>query len=59
MIAIGDNENDIPMFQYAGLGIAMDNGEDCAKEAADYVTAANKEDGVAKAIEKFILDIEN
>jgi Cof subfamily protein (haloacid dehalogenase superfamily) len=56
MIAIGDNENDIPMFQYAGLGIAMANGEDCAREAADYVTAANTEDGVAKAIEKFILN---
>ncbi len=54
MIAIGDNENDISMFNYVGLSIAMDNGEDCAKEAAQYVTAANDQDGVAKAIEKFI-----
>ncbi|ACL76549.1 Cof-type HAD-IIB family hydrolase [Ruminiclostridium cellulolyticum] len=55
IIAIGDNENDIPMFDFAGLGVAMGNGEDCAKEAADYITATNTEDGVAKAIEKFIL----
>lgn len=55
MIAIGDNENDIPMFDFAGLGVAMGNAEGCAKEAADYITAANTEDGVAKVIEKFIL----
>ena len=55
MIAIGDNENDISMLKYAGLGIAMGNGEQCAKEIAQYVTATNEEDGVADAIEKFIL----
>lgn len=55
MIAIGDNENDMTMFEYAGLSIAMDNGEDFAKEAAQYVTASNNEDGVAQAIERFIL----
>lgn len=55
MMAIGDNENDIPMFDFAGLGVAMGNGEDCAKEAADFVTASNLDDGVAKAIEKFVL----
>ncbi|HEY5586778.1 MAG TPA: Cof-type HAD-IIB family hydrolase [Ruminiclostridium sp.] len=55
MIAIGDNENDISMLEYAGLGVAMDNGEDCAKGAAQYVTAANNQDGVAQAIEKFVL----
>lgn len=55
MIAIGDNENDISMFQYAGLGIAMENGEAVAKAAAKYITVSNDEDGVAQAIEKFIL----
>lgn len=55
MIAIGDNENDISMLKFAGLGVAMANGEDLAKDAASYVTAANTEDGVALAIEKFIL----
>lgn len=56
MIAIGDNENDISMFNIAGLSIAMENGEDFAKEAANYVTASNDDDGVALAIEKFVLD---
>jgi Cof subfamily protein (haloacid dehalogenase superfamily) len=55
IIAIGDNENDISMLNYAGLGIAMENGDDCAKKAAQYVTASNNQDGVAQAIEKFIL----
>ncbi len=55
MIAIGDNENDISMLDYAGLGIAMENGEDCAKDAAQYITASNDESGVAQAIEKFVL----
>ncbi len=55
MIAIGDNENDISMLNYAGLGIAMGNGEQCAKDIAQYITASNEEDGVALAIEKFIL----
>jgi Cof subfamily protein (haloacid dehalogenase superfamily) len=35
MIAIGDNENDISMFRYAGLGIAMDNGEEYSKTPID------------------------
>lgn len=55
MIAIGDNENDVSMFEYAGLSIAMENGEHCAKAAANYITASNIQDGVAEAIEKFIL----
>ncbi len=55
MMAIGDNENDISMLEYAGLSVVMENGEECAKAAADYITADNSRDGVAVAIEKFIL----
>lgn len=55
IMCIGDNENDISMLSYAGLGVAMGNGESFVKEAADFVTDTNDEDGVAKAIEKFIL----
>ena len=44
------------MIEYAGLGIAMGNAFDEVKEAADYITDTNENDGVAKAIEKFILD---
>ena len=55
MMAAGDSPNDIAMIKAAGLSIAMGNGEDEVKEAADYVTLSNAEDGVAFAIEKFVL----
>lgn len=58
VICIGDNENDISMIEFAGLGIAMANGIDEVKNIADYVTDTNKNDGVAKAIEKFVLQEE-
>lgn len=54
VICIGDNENDISMIKYAGLGIAMGNAEQCVKDVADYVTDTNENHGVAKAIEKFV-----
>jgi Cof subfamily protein (haloacid dehalogenase superfamily) len=50
-IAIGDNFNDKEMIQFAGMGVAMGNAPDEIKAAADYVTATNNEDGVAKALE--------
>jgi hypothetical protein len=56
IICFGDNFNDMDMLQYAGLGIAVENGVKELKEAADYVTANNNEDGVAKAIERFVLN---
>ena len=49
--AIGDQEMDLPMIRTAGLGIAMGNAAECLKEAADYVTRSNEEDGVAYAID--------
>lgn len=55
IIAIGDNENDVSMFRLAGLAIAMENGDKIAKDQADIITATNDQDGVAKAIEKYIL----
>ena len=55
IIAIGDQTNDLSMIEYAGLGVAMGNGVNKVKNAADYVTASNIEDGVAKVIEKFVL----
>jgi len=54
IIAIGDNFNDQEMIAYAGLGIAMGNAPDEVKAIADYVTDTNNNDGVAKALEKFI-----
>lgn len=55
LVCIGDNENDISMIKLAGLGIAMGNAISEVKNIADYITDTNKRDGVAKAIEKFIL----
>lgn len=55
VIAIGDNENDISMIEYAGLGVAMGNGVEKAKLVADLIAESNDEDGVAKIIEKYIL----
>ena len=55
VMAIGDQENDIAMLEYAGVGVAMDNAIPSVKEVADFVTKSNLEDGVAYAIEKFAL----
>ena len=56
MIALGDNENDLPMLRYAGLPIAMGNAEPCVLKASRAVTLRNDEDGVAAAIEKYALN---
>lgn len=56
IMACGDGMNDIAMLRAVGLGVAMENAEPEVKEAADYITASNDEDGVAKAIEKFALE---
>lgn len=56
-VAVGDQENDIPMIRSAYIGCAMKNAPDQVKEQADYVTEhTNNEDGVAEVIEKFILN---
>lgn len=57
--AIGDGGNDPAMFHCAGLSIAMGQAEDAVKRQADVVTAPNTEDGVAQAIEKYILPTQN
>lgn len=54
-IAVGDNYNDLEMLRFAGLGVAMGNAPDEVKEAADFVTVSNNEDGVARVIEQFVL----
>lgn len=55
IMVFGDADNDREMFDQAGFSVAMENGLDEMKAMADYVTASNREDGVAKAMEKFIL----
>src|SRR5579863_456884 len=55
VMAIGDNNNDIPMLQAAGWGVAMGQAPATVKAAAQSITASNAEDGVAQAIERYIL----
>ncbi len=54
-VAIGDNFNDVPMLEAAGLSVAMGNGDPTIKKMADVVTLTNNEHGVAHAIEKYVL----
>ncbi|KAK8956209.1 hypothetical protein KSP40_PGU009725 [Platanthera guangdongensis] len=55
VMAIGDGENDVEMLRLASLGIALANGSDLAKAAADAIGLSNGEDGVAHAIYKYAL----
>lgn len=56
VMACGDANNDLMMLKAAGFAVAMANGTEEVKAVADYITASNDEDGVAKAIEKFVLN---
>lgn len=55
VMACGDANNDLTMLKAAGFAVAMGNATEQVKESADYITDTNDEDGVAKAIEKFVL----
>lgn len=55
IMAIGDNINDSNMVKEAGLGIMMGNSAPYIKKIADVVVKDNDNDGVAEAIEKYIL----
>ena len=49
-VAFGDSRNDLEMLQAASFAVAMENGEDCVKEIADYIAPPVIEDGAAEAI---------
>lgn len=53
-VAMGDSANDLAMFEFSGIGVAMGNAPDDVRQRADYVTGSNRECGVAKAIRRFI-----
>lgn len=55
VMGIGDQENDISLIANAGIGVAMENAVDEVKEIANFITKSNDNDGVAYAINKFIL----
>jgi len=53
-ICCGDGFNDLSMIKYGNVGVAMGNAQAVVKEAADYVTATNDEDGLVEVIDKFV-----
>ena len=53
IIAFGDGENDIPMLEIAGIGVAMGNARQIVKDKADHVTLTVHEDGVCAALRHF------
>lgn len=53
IIAFGDGENDIPMLEIAGIGVAMGNANQLVQNAADYITKSVYEDGVSSALRHF------
>ncbi|MCH4010307.1 Cof-type HAD-IIB family hydrolase [Companilactobacillus sp.] len=53
-MALGDNFNDVPMFETAGLGVAMENAPDEVKGMADEVTSSNNDNGVSEALKKYL-----
>ena len=54
VMAIGDNYNDLSMMKMAGYSVAMGNAPDDIKDQCTHITATNREDGVAKAMEQLI-----
>ena len=52
-MAFGDSANDVEMMQYVGMGIAMGDGRQACKDAADYITAETYNDGIKKALKYF------
>ncbi|MDA3940815.1 MAG: Cof-type HAD-IIB family hydrolase [Spirochaetia bacterium] len=58
IIAFGDNENDIEMFQFSGTGVAMGNAPDHVKIKADIVTDTNDNDGVYKILKQVFTTVE-
>ena len=53
MVCCGDGFNDISMIEIAGLGVAMENAQDVVKQAADFITYSNDDDGILHVIKKF------
>ena len=50
ILAIGDNENDLSMLEFAGISVAMGNAAEQIKKNADYVTKTNEEEGVRHSL---------
>lgn len=55
VMVVGDGGNDLPLFELAGVKVAMGNGAEALKKKADWIAPSVDEDGLAVAIEKYIL----
>ena len=58
VMAVGDNDNDVPMIEWAGLGIAMGHASPAALAVADWIAPDLENDGVASALDQFVLKTE-
>lgn len=56
VLALGDHDNDVSLLRWAGVGVAMGNATPAAKAAADTITSSNLRDGVAEALQRWVLD---
>lgn len=55
IMACGDAENDWDMLKKAGFSVVMENGNEATRKLEDFVTRSNEEEGVAWALEQFVL----
>ncbi len=55
VLAVGDNDNDVPMLEWAGVGVAMGQSSPAARAAADWIAPDVANDGAAVALEKYVL----
>lgn len=55
VMAIGDNNNDLPMFDFAGYRVAMGNATEDLRQAAHIIAPVNDEEGVARVLERYVL----
>lgn len=58
-MAVGDGVNDVSMLRAAGLGVAMGQALRRVQRAANIVTAAHDDDGLARAIESYVLALDS
>ena len=56
VLAIGDSANDLPMLQWAGIGVAMANAPEHLRNVVGNIVPSNADDGVAVALEKYVLN---
>jgi len=55
VLAVGDNDNDVPMLEWAGVGVAMGHSSPAARAVADWIAPDVAHDGAAVALEKYVL----